>query len=590
MNCELHIGRGAHNDLVLPDPHISWAHCLLTYAEHQYESISLKVTAKKTTNGTFINGIRLKAGQTRALVSGDTISFGVFKAPLPKTRLREWLGPDDTLEGNGLPSERRRLQNARWQFKLHLFGSDHGPRPSDVSRVVREAWKDIFNCRRSMGTSRSVLSRLKGVDYPPSTAGSAVEGDVSPRRPTTPLFRPPPDKFASTGRGSRVDYQGGDGYFGLVKDPSAPSWYHPDIIWLGEVRHKPDPLGYELPFPFKYWSSVYGLPQGLHPLWAEFSSAVYGDDCPDVGRESVLLLGVPPMPEWLSAQIPEYAERREGAERATFDSMARRVEIERLYTERREQQTDSHTLSLAESSTAVTPASSSPKKRKPTVDRSPHLPCPSTSHDDNARPHDLEPPRKRKKRDALTNLGTASDHTINLRRARLSASVSTPTQGSSTPVDESRPRKGTRPQDEEPALRGAPMRVAGAINVAAVTTDRAVSRPVKRRRLEPDSERSAPQPPAKRASRSGKRTPEATGKVQPRASEHQQAGVEGTRPASKRKRSDPSDGSTPAAIDDAPHPAKRHRTMPPSEEAGGPDVGKARRSTRLKGKTAPRYR
>lgn len=65
--------------------------------------------------------------------------------------------PDDALEGRGLPAERRRLANSRWQFKVHVRSQDDGAGVSEAGRVLQEAWNKIIRCNDSVHTARAVL-------------------------------------------------------------------------------------------------------------------------------------------------------------------------------------------------------------------------------------------------------------------------------------------------------------------------------------------------------------------------------------------------------------------------------------------------
>jgi hypothetical protein len=70
---DMHVGRNPACDLVLPDPSVSRKHAALRYHEHR-----LVVSDEGSSNGTFVNGKRIKE---RVLRAGDVVGFG-------KTQLR----------------------------------------------------------------------------------------------------------------------------------------------------------------------------------------------------------------------------------------------------------------------------------------------------------------------------------------------------------------------------------------------------------------------------------------------------------------------------------------------------------------------
>ncbi|KZV59943.1 SMAD/FHA domain-containing protein [Peniophora sp. CONT] len=112
LNGNIFIGRGLHNDLVLEDEHISWSHCKITYTASEPPVVTL--TAMRTRNGTFVNGIRLKPEQTHNLNDDDLISLGTPVAPQKLSREDK-----NSVHIAGIYAERRQLRQIGWQFKFY---------------------------------------------------------------------------------------------------------------------------------------------------------------------------------------------------------------------------------------------------------------------------------------------------------------------------------------------------------------------------------------------------------------------------------------------------------------------------------------
>lgn len=563
-----------------------------------------------------VNGQRLKAGQTRVLVDGDTVSFGVFKAP--QSDRWDWLDPDDALEGCGLPVERDKFKRSRWQFKLRVLSRSDEAGLSGAGRVVRGAWKEILRCNDSIHTARDALcvsatslfwrrltesyifrSRLRGVECAMNTVDPVVSNVRGLERPTTPPFTPPPDEYDPAG-GLKADYKHGDDYFNLVEDPEALSWYHPDTIWLGQVRHKPDPIPYELPFAFKFWSSVYGIPQGLHPRWAEFSSAVYGDSCPDVGRESVLLQGVPPLPDWVLRQLTEEEILCEGPERARLDLMARHCEIERLYEEGTHVKPNTDLSHSGRSPTAdifacesvpapPIPASLSPApSKKRTLDAVDGTHSRSSIASDKPTVATLEPPRKRTKRDAHTKRGIQK-HGSGSQITLPSTSISKDAPMPSAKV--SRLLKRARPGDEGAAEERPAKRLTRATTVAQAAT---APRPYKRRQPKLGDDEPVQERPAKRTTRAAKdaptdvinRTASRSLKRQRPERDYEESLQHQERPAKRITRA--TSNAPDTMVDGTSRPVRHQRLTGAvaSIETSEADDANTRRSTRLKSKLA----
>jgi pSer/pThr/pTyr-binding forkhead associated (FHA) protein len=63
--------RAADNDIVIPDPYCSGRHADLTAAEGKFT-----ITDVGSTNGTFVNGVKLDAHAPRELADGDEVTLG----------------------------------------------------------------------------------------------------------------------------------------------------------------------------------------------------------------------------------------------------------------------------------------------------------------------------------------------------------------------------------------------------------------------------------------------------------------------------------------------------------------------------------
>ncbi|VDC07121.1 unnamed protein product [Peniophora sp. CBMAI 1063] len=640
LDGEIHIGRGPHNDLILQEPLISWEHCMLTYTEQYDAPVAVALTAKKTRNGTFVNGVRLKVGQTRVLDDGDTVSLGVFVVSHAENRNRHYHFEHDTLEGYGLPEERLRLGKPSWQFKFHLLerGDDVGL--SGVGRAVNACLHQSVRCSDSIRKARALLGQMRGNELPEPPRSKANRRRVgsSAGRSTTPPFTSPPADLRKH-RGLPAEYMEGD-YLHLHPAPDGLSWYHPDFIWLGHVQHREDTASYELPSAFHSWSTVYGIPQGLHPRWNEFSTAVFGDERLDVGPESVRLEGIPPLPYYLR-QIPEDAEaRREGGwVDIDLKSMARQIEQERIYNEDprrmpitdppRHQSPDDVPPSRSDEASRPLPTSQNKRKLDSTVDAASQRPVAV----DTPLTDTLQPPRKRVKRGgAHTTRGEISSNTANSRTAGPSTLTSRSTPHTRTHLhDEERTdespaertagpakkvrtavacaSKRRRPDGDvgEPASKRPPhTAMAGSQAQSSLPDDGTViegSRPRKRTRLhdeEPTAER-----PAKRPARPAIKAPDDAASRTLKRPRAPKADVEKERPVKRATRASgiaPDVKSRPlkrarvhredappeqVIVDSAPHPSKRQRHTP--SEAPGAEAPTYRRSRRLNGK-APAHR
>ncbi len=66
-----HIGKGSQNDLVLPDDSVSTTHARLEYADGHW-----RLTDLDSTNGTFVEGVRLAPSVPTPLSYGHSVRFG----------------------------------------------------------------------------------------------------------------------------------------------------------------------------------------------------------------------------------------------------------------------------------------------------------------------------------------------------------------------------------------------------------------------------------------------------------------------------------------------------------------------------------
>jgi pSer/pThr/pTyr-binding forkhead associated (FHA) protein len=73
--------RETDNDIVIPDPYCSGRHADLAFAEGKFT-----LTDVGSTNGTFVNGVKLDANAPRDLVEGDEITLGRTVFAITETR------------------------------------------------------------------------------------------------------------------------------------------------------------------------------------------------------------------------------------------------------------------------------------------------------------------------------------------------------------------------------------------------------------------------------------------------------------------------------------------------------------------------
>ncbi|KAJ8074683.1 hypothetical protein PM082_022261 [Marasmius tenuissimus] len=76
MTPRVTIGRDTQNDLVLSGGSISQTHAEILWDEKCGSSSCVIIKDRDSTNGTFINGVRLRTGESRILRQGNEISFG----------------------------------------------------------------------------------------------------------------------------------------------------------------------------------------------------------------------------------------------------------------------------------------------------------------------------------------------------------------------------------------------------------------------------------------------------------------------------------------------------------------------------------
>ncbi|KAI0267103.1 kinase-like domain-containing protein [Gloeopeniophorella convolvens] len=79
------LGRGPGNDYVLPGMRISFSHCQIVW-DGREDARSQVVVQDNSTNGTWINGVRVQKGQSRILRDGNEIAFG---SPMPQASAAE---------------------------------------------------------------------------------------------------------------------------------------------------------------------------------------------------------------------------------------------------------------------------------------------------------------------------------------------------------------------------------------------------------------------------------------------------------------------------------------------------------------------
>ncbi|KZV64458.1 hypothetical protein PENSPDRAFT_757228 [Peniophora sp. CONT] len=542
LNGNILVGRGPHNDLVLEDQHISWSHCVMTYVASDPAVVT--ITAMRTRNGTFVNGVRLKPGQTCNLSDDDLISLGTPAAPQKLTRRDE-----DSVHIPGVYAERYKLRQIGWQFKFYLFTPGEAAQGT-VARTVYHAWNAITRSKARVLVARSTLTRMQGVHHLEERLQCAPPEIPQTERPTTPTYIPPP---------AHLDWPGAPPFDFMAcrtcrayPHASGLSWYHPDFVFAGETPLLVETPVCELPSAISVWSQAYGLPQGLHPRWREFSSLQYGDDCRDIHSscvDSVLLQGTPaPSEATLQvARIEENIRRRDpelAAEPAQYSaediaSMSRQEDNDRLYEENDRLQSPLPLVSPS-SKAAIdgrpldiehherSPVDMGEEKRaspSPPADAlasevtaSPLVQAPRHARRSNKRKLNaddfsqrsadsnapttaaLEHPRKRLKRDAHTK----SKHAAGSHTAHPSASTSA--RGVPTSAEASRPLKRARPRDEEAAEERPAKRVTRATTIAQAAI---APCPYKRRQPEPGDDEPVQEEPAMRTTRAAKDAPAA---------------------------------------------------------------------------------
>jgi pSer/pThr/pTyr-binding forkhead associated (FHA) protein len=67
------VGRADDNDVVFPDYSVSQQHCQIAVVEQE-----IQLMDRGSTNGTFLNGVRLVPRKPVVLVGGDTVTLGRF--------------------------------------------------------------------------------------------------------------------------------------------------------------------------------------------------------------------------------------------------------------------------------------------------------------------------------------------------------------------------------------------------------------------------------------------------------------------------------------------------------------------------------
>lgn len=109
----VNIGQGSQNDLVLPDDSVSTAHARL-----EYENGHWRLTDLGSTNGTFVEGVRLAPQVPTPLSYGHAVRFGGVRMQFREVELAD---PESARASYTPPPAETRLADRATGFRLPLW-------------------------------------------------------------------------------------------------------------------------------------------------------------------------------------------------------------------------------------------------------------------------------------------------------------------------------------------------------------------------------------------------------------------------------------------------------------------------------------
>lgn len=132
---QLLIGRRIGVDVLLPDPRVSLVHARIERRDGAY-----LISDEKSTNGTFVNGVRLPRGEPRVLRDGDRLVIGRYELQVGLMATGEWAADASSSLARRMVQEvLERLGPGESQPALHVLD---GPQTGVVLRLdtIGRSW------------------------------------------------------------------------------------------------------------------------------------------------------------------------------------------------------------------------------------------------------------------------------------------------------------------------------------------------------------------------------------------------------------------------------------------------------------------
>jgi pSer/pThr/pTyr-binding forkhead associated (FHA) protein len=129
------IGRRIGVDVLLPDPKVSLVHARVERRDGQY-----LISDEKSTNGTFVNGVRLPRGEMRTLRDGDRVVIGRYELVMGLIPTGDWTAEASSSLARRMVQEvLERLGTGESQPALHVLD---GPQTGVVLRLdaIGRSW------------------------------------------------------------------------------------------------------------------------------------------------------------------------------------------------------------------------------------------------------------------------------------------------------------------------------------------------------------------------------------------------------------------------------------------------------------------